>query len=73
LTPGKQPSIDPRPAREAIEYVKKNDLVTVPKTAEETWRMEMMTPERQLVAPFFLGGETILVSYPTEGMTTSKR
>jgi uncharacterized protein (DUF885 family) len=27
-----------------------------------------MTPERQLVSPFFLGGETILVSYPTNTM-----
>jgi uncharacterized protein (DUF885 family) len=30
--------------------------------------MEMMSPERQLVNPFFLGGETILVSYPTDTM-----
>jgi uncharacterized protein (DUF885 family) len=35
--------------------------------------MEMMTPERQLVAPFFLGGETILVSYPTDGMTHEQK
>ena len=68
VEPGKQPELIRDLAREAIDYVKKNDLVTVPKTAEETWRMEMMTPERQLVAPFFLGGETILVSYPTDGM-----
>ncbi len=33
----------------------------------------MMTPERQLVAPFFLGGETILVSYPTDGMTHEQK
>jgi uncharacterized protein (DUF885 family) len=31
--------------------------------------MEMMTPERQRVAPFFLGGEQILVSYPTADMS----
>jgi hypothetical protein len=60
-------------AREAIDYVKKNDLVTVPKGAEETWRMEMMSPERQLVAPFFLGGETILVAYPTDTMTHEQK
>jgi uncharacterized protein (DUF885 family) len=73
VEPGKQPALIRDLAREAIEYVKKNDLVTVPKTAEETWRMEMMTPERQLVAPFFLGGETILVSYPTDGMTHEQK
>ena len=30
--------------------------------------MEMMSPERQKVSPFFLGGEVILVSYPTDAM-----
>jgi uncharacterized protein (DUF885 family) len=32
------------------------------------WRMEMMTPERQKIAPFFLGGEMIQVSFPTDTM-----
>jgi uncharacterized protein (DUF885 family) len=73
VAPGKQPELIRDFAREAIDYVKKNDLVTVPKIAEESWRMEMMTPERQLVAPFFLGGETILVSYPTDGMTHEQK
>ena len=31
--------------------------------------MEMMSPARQLVNPFFLGGDTITVSYPTDTMT----
>ncbi|HLA94228.1 MAG TPA: DUF885 family protein [Pyrinomonadaceae bacterium] len=73
VEPGKQPALIRDLAREAIDYVKKNDLVTVPKLAEESWRMEMMSPERQLVAPFFLGGETILVSYPTDGMTHEQK
>ena len=30
--------------------------------------MEMMSPERQLVTPFFTGGETISVSFPTSAM-----
>ena len=71
--PGKQPALIRDQAREAIEYVKKHDLLTVPKAAEESWRMEMMSPERQLVAPFFLGGETILVSYPTNTMTHEQK
>jgi uncharacterized protein (DUF885 family) len=36
--------------------------------AEETWRMIMMTPKQQLVSPFFLGGETLMISYPTDEM-----
>ena len=35
--------------------------------------MEMMTPERQRVAPFFLGGESIIVSYPTAEMTDDEK
>ena len=73
VEPGKQAVLIHDLAREAIDFVKKNDLVTVPKLAEDSWRMEMMTPERQLVAPFFLGGETVLVSYPTNGMTHEQK
>lgn len=73
VDPGKQPELIRNQAMEAIEYVEKNDLVTVPKLARESWRMEMMTPERQLQSPFFLGGETILVSYPTSTMTHEQK
>lgn len=73
VAPGEQPALIKKLAYEAIDYVEKNDLVTVPKLARDSWRMEMMTPERQLVAPFFLGGETILVSYPTDGMTHEQK
>lgn len=73
VEPGKQPELIKRQAYEAIEYMEKNDLLTVPKIARDGWRMEMMTPERQLIAPFFLGGETILVSYPTDGMTHEQK
>ena len=41
----------------------------LPPLAAETWRMEMMSPQRQLVNPFFTGGETISVSFPTNTMT----
>jgi len=35
--------------------------------------MSMMSPERQLIAPFFLGGEEIQVSYPTDTMTHEQK
>lgn len=73
VEPGKQPELIRAQAIEAIEYVEKNDLVTVPKLARESWRMEMMSPERQLQSPFFLGGETILVSYPTSSMSHEQK
>jgi hypothetical protein len=46
------------------DFVKQNDMVTIPEPADETWRMIMMTPPRQLVNPFFTGGNQISVSYP---------
>ena len=73
VEPGKQPELIRELALEAIEFVDKHNLVTVPQLARDTWRMEMMTPERQLVSPFFLGGETILVSYPTNTMTHEQK
>jgi hypothetical protein len=66
--PGKQPQLIHFLATEAIDYVKEHDLVTVPKIAEETWRMFMMSPARQKVNPFFLGGKSIIVSYPDDTM-----
>jgi uncharacterized protein (DUF885 family) len=73
VEPGKQPEMIRDLALEAIKFVEDNDLVTVPELAKDTWRMEMMTPERQLVSPFFLGGETILVSYPTNTMAQEQK
>jgi uncharacterized protein (DUF885 family) len=68
VEPGKQPDLIRALALEAITFMDDHDLVTIPQLARDTWRMEMMTPERQLVSPFFLGGETIQVSYPTNTM-----
>jgi len=69
VEPGKQTEVIKDLAIEAIEYLEKHDLVTIPPLARESWRMEMMSPERQLVNPFFTGGEVISVSYPTNTMS----
>jgi uncharacterized protein (DUF885 family) len=68
VEPGQQTEMVKRLALEAIEHMDKHDLVTVPPLARETWRMEMLSPQQQLVSPFFLGGETIRVAYPTNTM-----
>jgi uncharacterized protein (DUF885 family) len=73
VEPGKQPALIRELALEATRFVQQNKLVTVPPLAVETWRMEMMSPEQQLVAPFFLGGEAIQVSYPTSGMSHEQK
>jgi uncharacterized protein (DUF885 family) len=68
VPPGRQPDLIRDLAREAEDYVERNNLVTVPPLAKEVWRMQMMSPERQLVNPFFTGGEVISVSFPTDTM-----
>jgi uncharacterized protein (DUF885 family) len=73
VEPGKQPEMIRELAFEAIKFVEDNNLVTVPDLARESWRMEMMTPERQLVSPFFLGGEVIQVSFPTNTMAHEQK
>jgi uncharacterized protein (DUF885 family) len=70
---GKQPELIRTLALEGEKFAEDHDLVTIPPLAKETWRMEMMSPERQLVNPFFLGGDTIIVSYPTDTMTYDQR
>ncbi len=73
LQPGEQPGLVMDLAREAIAYLKDNDLVTVPELCEATWEMKMMTPERQKVNPYFTGGQTISVSFPTQGMSHEEK
>jgi hypothetical protein len=73
VEPGKQPEMIRDLALEAVKFVDDNDLITVPDMARDTWRMEMLTPERQLVSPFFLGGEVIQVSFPTNTMSHEQK
>lgn len=73
VEPGKQPEMIKGLALEATEYVEKNNLVTVPPLAKEDWAMEMMSPQQQLVSPFFLGGQNIIVSYPTNTMAHEQK
>lgn len=73
VEPGKQPEMIRELALEAISFVEDRDLLTVPQLAKETWRMEMLSPERQLISPFFLGGEVIQVSFPTNTMSHEQK
>ncbi|HEY8894635.1 MAG TPA: DUF885 family protein [Niastella sp.] len=68
VPPGKQPEAIMKLYNESVDFLKKKNLLTIPPMAEETWRMIMMTPERQLVNPFFTGGEVLSISYPTNTM-----
>lgn len=65
---GQQPEAMLKLYDESIAFLKKNDLLTIPPIAEETWRMRMIPPKQQLISPFFLGGEVLQISYPTDVM-----
>ena len=45
------------------------NAITLPPLAREVWRLAMQPPERQLINPFFTGGELTRVSYPVDTMT----
>lgn len=66
--PGQQPQLIRELADEAIAFLEQRDLVTIPPLAKECWRMAMMSPSAQRVNPFFLGGRTIQISFPTDAM-----
>jgi uncharacterized protein (DUF885 family) len=69
VAPGKQPELVRNLAKEAIRFVEDHQLMTVPELCKETWRRQMMSPRQQLISPFFLGGETIQIAYPTDQMS----
>lgn len=68
VEPGQQTQLVRDLVQEAVSFVEDHDLVTVPAIAQDSWQMFMMSPERQKVNPFFLGGDSIIVSYPTDTM-----
>ncbi len=68
VSEGKQPELVRFLAKEAVDFLREHDLVTVPALADEDWRMKMLSAERQRYAPFFLGGADVLIAYPTSTM-----
>lgn len=72
VPPGEQVNLVRELAIEATDYVEKNKLVTVPELAK-AWRTQMMSPERQRINPFFLGGNSVIISYPTNTMTQEEK
>ncbi len=73
VEPGRQPALIRDLEREAMDFIDKRNLLTVPPLAREDWRIQMMSPERQLVNPFFTGGEDIDVSYPVNSMSQEQK
>jgi uncharacterized protein (DUF885 family) len=60
-------------SREAIEFIEMRELVSIPPLLKEDYWEEAMTPQMQLVNPFFTGGATIQVSSPASSQTLQQR
>jgi hypothetical protein len=73
VAPGEQPALVVELADEAVHFLEARELITVPDSAKRDWRMTMLTPEWQLQAPFFLGGEDVWVAFPTDGMPHERK
>ena len=73
VSPGKQPEAMYDLYKQSVDFLKKNDLLTLPSLSEEDWGMYMMSAERQRVSPFFLGGQSLIISYPTNTMTYDEK
>ncbi len=69
VEPGRQPDLVRELSNEAVDFLEKRDLLTIPDLAKEIWRLRMLSPEWQKQAPFFLGGEVVQVAFPTDTMT----
>ncbi|MSU24293.1 MAG: DUF885 family protein [Opitutus sp.] len=73
VEPGQQPAVVRDLALEAARYVQEKNLVTVPPLAADVWLLRMMSPEAQKVNPFFLGGNDIIVAFPTDAMSQEEK
>ena len=73
VPPGKQPEAMHELYKQSVDFLKKNELLSLPPLAEEDWSMFMMSADRQRVNPFFLGGESLIISYPTNTMSYDEK
>jgi hypothetical protein len=66
--PGEAPAAIFEIADYSEDFIAKRHNITLAPLAREIWRLAMQSPERQLVNPFFTGGEVTRLSYPTDTM-----
>ncbi|MCG3132828.1 MAG: hypothetical protein FLDDKLPJ_03694 [Phycisphaerae bacterium] len=74
VPPGEQAGLVARQAVEAIEFIDRLDLVTVPDLCRELWRLEMIDERAQRQWPFaFYGGQHMAVAYAMANMEHDKK
>jgi hypothetical protein len=71
--PGGAPAAIFEIAHYSEDFIAKRHSITLAPLAREIWRLAMQSPERQLINPFFTGGEVTRLSYPTDSMSFDDR
>lgn len=71
--PGEAPAAIYDIANYSEDFIAKKHSITLAPLAREIWRLAMQTPEKQLINPFFTGGEETRLSYPTDSMSYEDR
>jgi hypothetical protein len=66
--PGEAPWAIYEIAAYSENFIENQHMITLPPLSREVWRLAMSPPERQLINPFFSGGEVTSLSYPTAEM-----
>ena len=70
---GMQPQYVRSQAFAAIDFIERKKLIAVPEEAKTGWGMQMISPEGQKYAPFFLGGQSIHIAYAHEEMIAAEQ
>lgn len=73
VAPGAQTALVRQLADEAVAFLDSRDLITIPALARVDWRMNMLSAQAQLQAPFFLGGEDVWVAAPLAEMENARK
>lgn len=74
VPPGEQDDLAAEIAKDAMEFLDKKDLVTVPELCAETWYLTMLGKKQQETLPYAVYfGQAIGIAYPTEEMSLEKK
>lgn len=69
VPPGEQADLVAAEGRAAIQFLRQHDLITIPPLAEETWNVQMLSPESQKYLPYAAyGGQKMLAAYSSADM-----
>jgi len=70
VPPGDQAAYVRDESRAIIKFLRDRDLITIPTLCEESWRLEMHSPQTQKTLPYAVyGGQYMGVSYAAESMS----